>query len=221
MGALLGEKPANSLLSSARIDTRLDETALRPRLLASVQPLPEPELETGNVPLYPSRSTTGTTDPDLVAVPVDPSALPGHDLFSDMRIALEVSRNPEADWYQQMRESAMASSVIEGRQLELATQEANELVERMLNTPLRSLVGEGRTNANNELLKAESLMEIGHYYEAASALRRGRRNRAAQPDSADRSGRTRFWRRESTTRLRTPWCRRSIASRSWRVSGWI
>lgn len=161
LDAILGDEPANSLLLNTRLDTRLDETSLRPHLIEGAQPLPD------EVPLYPIASRPSVLEADETPMPVDPSALPGFDLYSDMRIALELSRDPSAGWYRQMRESALASSALEGRQLELATQEAEEFVQRLLSVPLTSFVGEGRTVVNNELLKAESLMEIGHFYEAA------------------------------------------------------
>ena len=161
MGVLLGEKPANSLLINPRLHARLDESTWNTRLIQGAQPRPD------ETPHYSIATSTKLPEASDVSVAVDPSALPGYDLYSDMKMALELKRNPDADWYRQMRQSAMASSDIEGKQLEVASQDANEFVQHMLDLPLKTFVGEGRTMVNNELLKAESLMEIEHFYEAA------------------------------------------------------
>jgi len=96
----------------------------------------------------------------------DASVLPGYDVFTDMRLALALERNPTAAWFKDMQDAAHAQPELAPTAAEQAKSVA-EFTEKMLKTPLRSFTGGGASAVNDQVLKAESLMEIGHYYEAA------------------------------------------------------
>ncbi len=97
----------------------------------------------------------------------DLSVLPGYDVFTDMQLGLALASKPDAPWWKEMqtaiRQNPAASRVLN----EKANLESSEFVNRVVNSPIRSFHGQGETALNNELLKAESLLEIGQYYEAA------------------------------------------------------
>ena len=96
----------------------------------------------------------------------DASVLPGYDVFTDMRLALALEHNPTAAWFKDMQDTAHAQPELAPTPAEQAKSVA-EFTEKMLKTPLRSFTGGGASAVNDQVLKAESLMEIGHFYEAA------------------------------------------------------
>jgi hypothetical protein len=86
-----------------------------------------------------------------------------------MRLALELSLNPNAEWYTEMldvlaegRPESVTSAM--GRQTDAAVAAA-EFLTRVLHTPLRTFAGEVETAANEELRKAEAAMELGRHYD--------------------------------------------------------
>lgn len=97
----------------------------------------------------------------------DTSMLPGQDVFTDMQLALSLAANPKANWYGDMQEAARQSPRVSPRVRELAALQSDEFVHQVLAASIRTFHGEGESAVNNELLKAESLLEIGQYYEAA------------------------------------------------------
>jgi hypothetical protein len=96
----------------------------------------------------------------------DASVLPGYDVFTDMRLALALEHSPTATWFKDMQDAARAQPELAPTPAEQA-KSAAEFTQKMLKTPLRSFTGGGASAVNDQILKAESLMEIGHYYEAA------------------------------------------------------
>jgi len=120
--------------------------------------------------LIPPPSATGEEGtraggPPRLRVP-DPTILPGYEVFTDMRLALALRRDPKADWFKEMQQAARQRPDLAPSDEELA-RSATEFLDRMLNTPLETFAGQGPSAFNDQMLKAESLMEIGHYYEAA------------------------------------------------------
>ncbi|MCK4342879.1 MAG: hypothetical protein KAY37_14285 [Phycisphaerae bacterium] len=106
---------------------------------------------------------------------VDPSVLPGFDIFTDMRLALELARDPSAEWFQEMQVAARSEPDLVREAQEQALQDAEQFVQRMMDAPLRTFTGGGSSEFNNQMLKAESLMDIGHFQEAADRYDRAHR----------------------------------------------
>lgn len=99
--------------------------------------------------------------------PTDASLLPGFDVFTDMRLALALSEDPGAAWFREMLEQ-VRSQPDPQREIERElARDSQEFVDRMLNTPLETFTGSGASAVNDHMLKAEALLEIGHYAEAA------------------------------------------------------
>ena len=105
----------------------------------------------------------------LVTTPkiTDASVLPGFDVFNDMQLALALKKEPQAMWFENMQAAIRADPGLAGALQEQARMDSQQFVSTMLNTPVRSFVGRGDSALNDELLKAESLLEVGQYYEAA------------------------------------------------------
>ncbi|MCA9243049.1 MAG: hypothetical protein KDA32_03770 [Phycisphaerales bacterium] len=130
------------------------------------------------VRVYSETTEPTETDVDpLKTHTVDPSLLPGYDLFTDMRLATELDASPDAQWFQDFRGYASGAENLTPEQMEVATADSQQFLDRVLSAPLRSFVAPAQTPLNDELAKAESLMELGRYYDAA-----GRYERAAQID---------------------------------------
>lgn len=108
--------------------------------------------------------TPGAPPPPRI---MDPSLLPGFDAFTDMRLALALVRDPGASWFEEMKNSIRDNPSAAVQQQEVAQLKADDFINRVLKAPLRSFVGPGASALNNEMLKAESLMQIGQYYDAA------------------------------------------------------
>ncbi|MBK8915781.1 MAG: hypothetical protein IPM64_14505 [Phycisphaerales bacterium] len=113
-------------------------------------------------------------------VAADPSLLPGYDTFTDMRLALALEVDPAATWFDEMRASLRDNPAVAAQQLELAQLESADFVARLVRAPMRSFVGGGPSLLNNELLKAESLMHIGQFYDAAGRFEAAR---ALEPEN--------------------------------------
>ena len=113
-----------------------------------------------------AEQETRVATPEPLA-PTDPSMLPGYDVFTDMRLALALRTEPGAAWFKEMQDAARSVPELAPKPEEDAAKNADAFMDSMLNTPLRTLSGHGASALNDQLLKAESLMAIGHYYEAA------------------------------------------------------
>ncbi len=117
-----------------------------------------------------------TADPEADSLTLsqrlsDPSVLPGYDVFTDMRLALALEDSPASAWFDEMQQALVEEpDLAPGAMPEAPTadlEEADEFVARVLETPLTTFTGRGASIVNDLLLKAESLMDIGHFAEAA------------------------------------------------------
>lgn len=109
----------------------------------------------------------GTTPPTSV----DPSVLPGYDVYTDMRIALALEHSPNAAWFEDMQKAALSSAELAPKPAEAAVKNSEQFKDEMLKSPLRSFAGKGSSTVNDLMLKAETLLNIGNYAEAADRYR--------------------------------------------------
>jgi hypothetical protein len=124
--------------------------------------------------ILPPRETgadTAAASPRMPGLPettlTDPRLLPGADLFNDMRMALALQTDPNAAWFTEMQDIIRAQPELAAEAGARAAEDTTTFLDQMLSTPLKSLVGGSSDAVNDQMLKAESLMEIGHYREAA------------------------------------------------------
>ncbi len=115
--------------------------------------------------VVPPESGAGSVLPTTPQV-VSAQLLPGFDVFTDMQLALALLSNPNATWFDELRRAARERPDLARQVGEQAAYDASQFVDRMLNTPLRSLTGAGSSTLNDQMLKAESSMSIAHYAEA-------------------------------------------------------
>jgi tetratricopeptide (TPR) repeat protein len=102
------------------------------------------------------------------------SLQPGGDVFTDMQLALELSRNPQPEWYSEIFTppgTEVAEAPTEDPTLSLerqarAAQSAEQFLTRMFEAPLQTFVGDSATAVNHELRQAEAAMSLGRYYDA-------------------------------------------------------
>jgi tetratricopeptide (TPR) repeat protein len=97
----------------------------------------------------------------------DPSVLPTYDIFNDMRLALALEQDPGAAWFEEMRLAAKARPELAPTPDVAAAESAPQFIENMLESSLTTFTGLGPSAVNDMMLKAESLLEIGRYFEAA------------------------------------------------------
>ncbi|MBN2445740.1 MAG: tetratricopeptide repeat protein, partial [Phycisphaerae bacterium] len=114
----------------------------------------------------PTDDDTEPTTPALARA-IDPSVLPGYDVFGDMRMALALERDPGASWFKDAQNVLRARPELQDQLATIEDREAGDYAAQMLDQPLGSFVGKGQSALNDEMLKAEALMDIGHYFEAA------------------------------------------------------
>jgi len=180
------EEPAESLPTP--VDVLMQENAARLLVEPTPPTLPRPDdaADTRDASLRPEDAATA--GPTLGGPPGrDAGGLLGYDVFADMRLALELSLNPEAEWYTEMVDAtrqglteSLAESPIESPALAVEMQSraaaaAENFLTRMLNTPLQTFVGEGASATNEELGQAEAAMARGRYYDAVQHYDRVRR----------------------------------------------
>ena len=114
----------------------------------------------------------GLTTPTEVVLPtapriMDASVLPGFDVFTDMQLAVALATDSRASWFGDMQRALRERPELARQVNAQAAADAAQYLQGMLQAPLRSLAGTGASALNDQMLKAESLMEIGHYTEAA------------------------------------------------------
>lgn len=111
-----------------------------------------------------------------------PGIEPGGDVFTDMQLALELSRNPRPEWYSEIFEPAdmvpteaqPESPTLSIERETRAVAAAEEFLIRVFEAPLQTFVGQSTTLLNDELRKAETAMALGRYYDAVRHYERVR-----------------------------------------------
>lgn len=131
-------------------------------------------------PATPETARPGdATQPPIAERPPalhDLSMLPSYDVFTDIRLAQALRRDPAADWWREMQSQAL-SMPESAQKLELAQLDTQAFLNKILNAPLKTFVGKGEFPLNDELLRAEGLLQVGQYHDAAT-----RYDRAAMID---------------------------------------
>lgn len=125
----------------------------------------------------PAGSLGTAEPPSEPALPTlrDLGLAPGRDVFTDLRLALALAADPQAEWFQQLRtQGGDPRLALETAQEQIAA-ESQAFVERILTAPIQTFVGSEANVFNDEMLKAEALMEIGDYLDAANRYERARR----------------------------------------------
>lgn len=110
--------------------------------------------------------------PATSAPPPTPSVVPGSDLFTDMRIALELEANPQAGWFGEIQEAVKEQPAMAQEFREIAAASGEEFVARVLSSTISTFVSRGDSQSNEQMIRAESEMVAGRYYEAAQAFER-------------------------------------------------
>ena len=104
----------------------------------------------------------------------------GQDLFTDMRLAVELADNPQADWFREMvRGGGAAMEPSEGAtdSMEMqsqAAQTAEEFLTRVFDSKIETFATEGPAPVNEVMRRAEAEMDSGRYYNAAQTYRQAR-----------------------------------------------
>lgn len=121
--------------------------------------LPEP-------PAVAARPQAGAGERMPVSAKLIESMLPGQDVFTDLRLAATLAEDPRADWFEELKRLAKQAGATE-RMQQLEQLDAQQYVQRVLSEPIRTFAGKAATAINDLLLRAEGLMAVGQYYDAA------------------------------------------------------
>lgn len=178
-----------SLRLDPRQDTRMDLRVTTPEdilgtpldvVLRSEVYRPDLSAEAASMAVPPWAIQPGPAEPTAMAeaevsgplarqglIAPDPSVMPGYDVLTDMQLALALQAEPDATWFGEMQaavqeDPSLASTAQMPRGLT-----AEEFVQQALEAPLRTMTGGGASAVNDQMLKAESLLDIGRYAEAA------------------------------------------------------
>jgi hypothetical protein len=119
--------------------------------------------------ILPPRGEREPTPSAATSIPPisDPSLLPGFDMFNTLQMAVSLSANGDAAWLDDLTAAMQQKPELSEQIPEEALSDAEQFIKRLLDEPLRTFIGGGPSGVNNELLKAEGLMELGRYQEAA------------------------------------------------------
>jgi hypothetical protein len=101
-----------------------------------------------------------------IPAPRDASMLPGNDVFTDMQLALTLQQNPGADWYKDMQETVREHPALADPSRNIGSLGSTEFTNLVTRTPIRTFVGKADSAFNDQMLKAERLLQIGQYYDA-------------------------------------------------------
>jgi len=165
LDALLGEGPAQLVFERG------------PRPLSALGETLPPVVGPGIATTEGAASPAASPETGRLAI-VDESLLPGHDVFTDMQLALALQNDPRAEWFEMMQQAVRESPELAQRRSELLELESQEFVQRVLATPLHSLAAGAPTPFNDRMLEAETLLAQGRYYDA---LRRYEQAAALEP----------------------------------------
>lgn len=127
--------------------------------------------------ILPRNTERGAAPPEANAAPaVRPTApvspflvngtKPGADMFTDMRLAFELRRNPNASWTRDM---------FGGEANVRPADDAVGFANRVLGNKIRSFARENSDPLNLELTQAEAALQSGDFYEAAAHYERAAR----------------------------------------------
>ena len=114
----------------------------------------------------------------------------GGDVYTDMRLALELSQNPQAQWFGEMLDAAGVTGGTTGtpesptqavERQQQAVEAAAQFITRVFETPVQTFVGDLSSGLNEELRKAELEMDRGQYYNAVRFYERARMLDPANP----------------------------------------
>lgn len=126
-----------------------------------------------------SPSPLGPTTPSGSPLPRPPAAtsvLPDADVFTDMQLAMQLQDDPAAEWFSDMRRTQAANQGQGATEIradqEAIAQDAAAFVQRVMSSKVQTFAGKAETPLNDTLLKAEGLLQIGQYYDAAGLYER-------------------------------------------------
>lgn len=119
---------------------------------------PEANADTGNSGLSITPFRVGGTRP-------------GADLYTDLRLALELERNPNATWKKDMFGNSSAAPGAGPP----SADDPKAFVDKVLKSSVRSLARPNREPINEEVTQAEAALQLGDYYEAAAHFERAAR----------------------------------------------
>jgi tetratricopeptide (TPR) repeat protein len=111
--------------------------------------------------------TPNTETPAPLAQQPDQTLQLGYDVFTDLQFAADVLTHPDAAWVRDLENKIQNQESEKQPAGETRSPTPQEYAQQMLSAPLRSLTGKGASPTNDQLLRAESLMDIRHYSEAA------------------------------------------------------
>jgi hypothetical protein len=119
------------------------------------------------------QSRPGGASAGVAALP-GATLQPGADVFADMQLALELSRNPQPEWYSEIFATAGAevteppseSPTLSMEQQARAVDAAEQFLTRVFESPLETFVGDSTTAVNEALREAETAMALGRFYDA-------------------------------------------------------
>ncbi len=159
-----------ALLHGAAVDAAIGRSSPVGALTGTgIQPATPPTAPS-DVPTDPAARAAAELGVTAAALR-DRSMLPGADAFNDLQLALALSEEPEAEWYDDMRASAeQAPAGVNGERLEVPV--AEEFLDEMLNRPLRSFRGELKSPMNDLIADAEAALSSGKYADAARTFGR-------------------------------------------------
>lgn len=130
------------------------------------QPRPSPIAGVPSVPPFGEAGRRAAGQPEA-SIP-RAHLLAGYDLFTDLRMAMSLSRDGRSAWWSAMQESARSDPTVSRAQLDVLSQDSDTFKQRMLAAPLRSFAGAGEAPINDALREAERLMGQGRFFDAAA-----------------------------------------------------
>lgn len=127
------------------------------------------------------RTTKPQSESDSIAhsrkmnsPPVGLAVLPGLDVFTDLRLAMALSREPNASWFGEMKAVIQADPSLAVEMSELMEMESAQFADAIRSTPIRTFVGRGASGLNESLMLAEALLHSHDFFDSARQYNRAR-----------------------------------------------
>ena len=159
--------PLDLIIRGADLNTLLDRSRRAGAGAASLLPglgglQAEPQRQAGE--LVATQQTLALQLP--ISTPLGMPLVFGLDKFTDLQLAMSLSREPNAAWFGEMKKVVAANPELALDMQQIMDMDSAQFADSVVNTPIQTFVGRGDSALNEYLLRAEVHLQSRDYFDA-------------------------------------------------------
>ncbi|MCH7870894.1 MAG: hypothetical protein IID33_04260 [Planctomycetes bacterium] len=175
IGSALAEPlgtPLDLILRGADANTLLDRSA---RSMADgVSRLPGLQVYSQRPSAALPRAQTAAPASTPVSTPLGMPLVFGLDKFTDLQLAMSLSRDPNAVWFGEMKKVVSANPGFAIDMQSIMEMDSVQFADALMNMPIQTFVGRGNSALNESLMRAEALLRTRDYFDATRQYEQAR-----------------------------------------------